>query len=550
MVKYGNLVAVGQRDIENFNNIRNLIRQHLENTEKNRKFSTPVSIAVFGAPGNGKSFAITEIAEDLGSNFEVRTYNLSEFESRSDLEQAFVEIASISAQKKIPLVFFDEFDSSRNDKPFGWLKYFLAPMQDGTFRHNDGKIVIGGAILIFAGGICESFSEFRDKAEEVVRKSDLPSSDRWSPKDVKMPDFVSRLKGHIDIPGYNRIPRVELAKERSWQGAEDHYTPYVRRGLLLNSILDRKEMMANEVTGESGVHRSAQIDEDLLRALLTVSRYRHGARSMEAVVSIMMPLGQKMEKSGLPLISQLNMHVPGSEFWLRTVYPHAVWPVETFALIPCHGRFQVDRDAKRWVKDLEFSSPESFVPVSLKLLSSEFQRMLGHLKRGGEGAIELNWLSEWLERRRPFLLSLLMEQNGARRPNRRVRRITSLSGKSRYGVEGKRVVSELVTCFRSLIEQSVREECWASGGLVREEDGHWCLETKDYGSCYPAFAVREVNTMPVLIPKANQQGEERLPVFLSDVDRYMEPRRAVFEIRNTIRSMIRTMVECEWRSSA
>jgi hypothetical protein len=36
----------------------------------------------------------------------------------------------------ILLVFFDEFDSSFEVK-LGWLKYFLAPMQDEVFREGD-----------------------------------------------------------------------------------------------------------------------------------------------------------------------------------------------------------------------------------------------------------------------------------------------------------------------------------------------------------------------------------------------------------------------------
>jgi len=31
------------------------------------------------------------------------------------------------------MVFFDEFDTALNDRPFAWLRSFLAPMQYGLF---------------------------------------------------------------------------------------------------------------------------------------------------------------------------------------------------------------------------------------------------------------------------------------------------------------------------------------------------------------------------------------------------------------------------------
>ena len=56
---------------------------------------------------------------------------------------------------KLPLVFWDEFDTALEGQPLGWLRYFLAPMQDGAFQ--DGQIThpIGRAIFVFAGGTAE-----------------------------------------------------------------------------------------------------------------------------------------------------------------------------------------------------------------------------------------------------------------------------------------------------------------------------------------------------------------------------------------------------------
>jgi hypothetical protein len=61
----------------------------------------------------------------------------------------------------------------------------------------------------------------------------------------------------------------------------------------------------------------AQIDEDVLYALLTIDHYRHGTRSMEAVLQMCTPMDGRIEKASLPSQAQLNMHVDGHEFFIR-----------------------------------------------------------------------------------------------------------------------------------------------------------------------------------------------------------------------------------------
>jgi hypothetical protein len=49
------------------------------------------------------------------------------------LTDALDKVKSASHKGDMPLVFFDEFDCALEGKQLGWLKYFLAPMQDGLF---------------------------------------------------------------------------------------------------------------------------------------------------------------------------------------------------------------------------------------------------------------------------------------------------------------------------------------------------------------------------------------------------------------------------------
>lgn len=391
-VRYGKYLALGQSDIENCNNIQELLRQHLL-----AKSGSPISFAVFGSPGNGKSFTVEEIAHHLDARLIERlTFNLSSFNSPDHLASAFVKVAELAAAGKVPLVFFDEFDSPRAGRPLGWLKYFLAPMQDGMYLHRDGVLKLGNSIFVFAGGIFESFSEFRNRANPAFAEED------WDPKDAKVPDFVSRLRGHLDIPGIDRIPSGKAGLERSWQNPSDHYTPYLRRAILINGMLRKhdliresnrkcaaigsndeksneeesepdpefddlgrcwkRELDAEEPGEELEVIETARIADDLLRAMITVSEYRHGARSVSSVINAIMPLGQKLEKAGMPVINQLNMHTHGAEFYCRAVFPHLVWIEDRLGLAPQHNEFKTDEaTAGFWNK--YFTEPDNWVEL-------------------------------------------------------------------------------------------------------------------------------------------------------------------------------------------
>ena len=235
--------------------ILEMIKSYVQRSEVKR----PLSIGVFGPPGSGKSLivkkliATAEKAPELSHRkFEkARELNLSQFNEPRELSQALLEIFSLS----IPdtrVVFFDEFDSELNGKPLGWLKSFLAPMQDGKFYYDGRPIAIGRAVFVFAGGTADRFDDFEDRHKEyfVHRKG---------------PDFVSRLRGFLDIEGINTHQ-----PER-----------YLRRALALQFQLpNRSEELKGEISG------TLNIEKQLLRSLLDGGHYRHGARSLEALLDM------------------------------------------------------------------------------------------------------------------------------------------------------------------------------------------------------------------------------------------------------------------------
>jgi hypothetical protein len=104
------------------------------------------------------------------------------------LAGAFHQIRDLHLKGKTPLVFCDEFDTPSEGKPLGWLRYFLASIQDGQFSDRGRSHPTGGGIYVFAGGTCRSFHQFRHTTTE---------SDRAA----KNPDSVSRLRAYIDVKG-------------------------------------------------------------------------------------------------------------------------------------------------------------------------------------------------------------------------------------------------------------------------------------------------------------------------------------------------------------
>jgi len=281
--RFGALLTVDRQEIESLRSIRSLVSEYVAQPRSKR----PLSIAVFGPPGSGKSFGITQLALALRPDeIEAREFNLSQLGSTDELLSALHQVRDIGLGGKIPLVFWDEFDSDHQG-PYGWLRHFLAPMQDGKFQHGDLAHPLGKAIFVFAGGTSETLENFGKNVEEDQARA------------AKVPDFVSRLKGYINVLGPN--PRA---------GGEDPY--YVlRRAIILRTLLSRE---AKHVLRKGEV----QIDSGVLRAMLLTRIYRHGARSMESVIAMSQLAGKtRFERSSLPPEAQLDLHVDGQDFLAR-----------------------------------------------------------------------------------------------------------------------------------------------------------------------------------------------------------------------------------------
>lgn len=278
----GGLTTIDRWEIEAFQNIRNLIIGYVEG-----RSPRPLSIAVFGSPGSGKSFGVTQIAKNvLPGQVEKLEFNVSQLSGPSDLGAAFQKVRDVRLEGKLPLVFFDEFDSDRDGLPLGWIKSFLMPMQDGIFKDESGEHPLGKCVLVFAGGTAASFEEFASPTQ-----SSDPAAQKAF-KNVKGPDFVSRLRGTINVLGPNQK-----------DGGDRNYV--LRRALLLRSLCERKLDM-----GKGG----DPVSPNILWAMLLAPRFKHGARSMEAILDMSRIEGNVWEPVSLPFYSQLSLHVDADAF--------------------------------------------------------------------------------------------------------------------------------------------------------------------------------------------------------------------------------------------
>ena len=284
--QFGFLVTVDRREIESFRSIRTLIAEYA-----GQSASRPLSLAVFGAPGAGKSFGVTQVAESvLPGQIEVLTFNLSQFDDPAELLGALHQVRDVGLSGKLPLVFWDEFDTSLGDRPYGWLRTFLAPMQDGSFLEGQIEHPIGRAIFVFAGGTASRMEHFGEMVDEGTFRG------------AKGPDFLSRLKGYVNVMGPD--PQADNGSP----GTTGDPTAVIRRAILLRSILERN---APQVVRSGRV----QIDPGVLRGFLQTTRYKHGVRSMESIVAMSTLAGRtRYERSSLPPEAQLDLHVDCRDF--------------------------------------------------------------------------------------------------------------------------------------------------------------------------------------------------------------------------------------------
>ncbi|PYH82389.1 hypothetical protein BO82DRAFT_61454 [Aspergillus uvarum CBS 121591] len=310
IAKFGSIRTADRSEIEDFHRISEKIKKYLQSAENyytiskegdadlNPALIQPLSIAVFGAPGSGKSFVVKQILEKVTekmttpkklTKYPVLEYNLSQFIDITNLQFAFQEARDATVSGRIPLVIFDEFDTTLNGE-LGWLKFFLAPMQDGQFFDQGKYRPIGHAVFIFIGGTRSTFAKFQDDKIQLVNVATVDSepvtnngkftnqfqdtswrrdsfSEYYEAKHeraeraVKKPDFVTRLQDHLDIRGY-QMPSKKDSDPKF----------LIRRAILIRNKLEQ--------LSKSG-RRTITLDDAAIGFLLKDEIFTHGARTLD-----------------------------------------------------------------------------------------------------------------------------------------------------------------------------------------------------------------------------------------------------------------------------
>ena len=354
IARFGNLEIVEPDEISMYRRINNLMRKYLFDSTDLK----PLGLAVFGAPGSGKGFCIEKIAEGISQDVHRIDCNMAQLKEPDDLYKTLLEVHNFNQETpetQIPILILDEFDSPFGEKqePFGWCKHFLTILQDGQFRHDNHLYKIGKVIVVCAGGLCNSFREFESKSWELQYR------------DAKLPDFISRLQGYLDIAGPNPYFPYPLESDETRDNLETAFgcndiglkilgnrrdsdwsilctlsakkkpakkkekvkdkTKFkkdievldplykIRRAVLLRSLLKRcMPSIYNEKDG------TLAIGDRVLRALLNISEYKYGSRSMQAIIAMSVPIfrdSRRFTSAMLPPPEQLEMHVDAKEFY-------------------------------------------------------------------------------------------------------------------------------------------------------------------------------------------------------------------------------------------
>jgi hypothetical protein len=319
-VAFNDLKLVDTEEIAQHFELAKIIGKYIETHD----WRSPLSIAVFGKPGSGKSFAVTQILKyiDPTRKTEPLTFNLAQFSTVDQLTDAFHQIQDRAlSSDEVPLAIFDEFDSICDKNRLGWLKYFLAPMQDGLFRGKSGDYRVGRVILLFSGGTRSSYRNFVTQTDESTQtnKSDAllarsAASERTNrqakqlidgesieefKRSSKLIDFLSRLRGYLDVSDLNcdvGDPKTRSNKLK------------LRRAVLLRSLLEKNAKPIMVEYSDGTVH--ARIDKQVIDAFLGCE-YVYGVRSMEAIIQMSRWIEGRFVPASLPIKDLLQIHVKG-----------------------------------------------------------------------------------------------------------------------------------------------------------------------------------------------------------------------------------------------
>ena len=280
-LQFGSYTTFDKNEICQLNTINNIILNYIDDDNKESK---PLSIAVFGSPGSGKSHIIKELIKNYEQRLDQREFNLSQLKNYSDIFDIFQDICNPSSSYKIPFVFWDEFDTDK----LACLKYFLQPMQDGFFTNGPHRIYFKKAIFVFCGSMAKTYEEFCYKlhnfsSTQITNENLTEEQKKHYQKDMeqKTSDFISRIKAFLDIQNLNpKFTKKDNEVLCIYENAFN-YDYILRRAILLRSTIESK--YKNLIDRSSN---KINMSYSIMQAMLRSQEFKYGARSINNLLTI------------------------------------------------------------------------------------------------------------------------------------------------------------------------------------------------------------------------------------------------------------------------
>ncbi|RVD82802.1 uncharacterized protein DFL_007213 [Arthrobotrys flagrans] len=280
--QFGRLVLVDRHEIESFRIISNVLRDYIDLPQ-----TKPISIALFGPRGAGRSYAAMEMGRTLLNGRKVSKFrmDLTQISTPMDLIPIFHSIRDCNLEGGFPLVYINGFDTPVPGSPLLWLFHLLTPILHGRFIDNGESRPIGRAIFFLGSINFKTYQKFQNQLGGGSRGLTPPRSE----------EFLGCLHGYVNILGPDCV------------GEHDRLYP-VRRAVILRELLEKREPKLK-------VDGKFSIDESVLDGLLLVPSYRQGIRSLKSIVAMSRLNGaHQFERAALPPAGQLDLHVNSDEF--------------------------------------------------------------------------------------------------------------------------------------------------------------------------------------------------------------------------------------------
>ncbi len=134
--------SVDRAEIENMRSMRGIMAEYVDAYRAGRRVKRPLSVAVFGPPGAGKSFAVKQVATALlpGQLRGDRVQPLAVLRRAASSRRPSTRPATPTLRSSCRSCSGTSSTPPWRGVPLGWLRHFLAPMQDGEFVEGEARI--------------------------------------------------------------------------------------------------------------------------------------------------------------------------------------------------------------------------------------------------------------------------------------------------------------------------------------------------------------------------------------------------------------------------